>query len=118
MVDATIILKGTKWSKWHLTSFCYLCQTCSPWKWILSLLSSFKMIRLDMQCNKRHNGLNRATIPELEYLTKFTLVPGITIIASTIMHRKIVLTKIAVERALLSDRICWNIIAMQDKVFL
>jgi len=33
----TIILKGSKWSKWHLTTFCYLCQTCSSWKWIPSL---------------------------------------------------------------------------------
>jgi len=23
--------------KWHLTLFWYLCQTCSPWKWIPSL---------------------------------------------------------------------------------
>jgi len=25
-------------SRWHLTPFCYLCQTYDPWKWIPSLL--------------------------------------------------------------------------------
>jgi len=26
---------GFKVREWHRTLFCYLCQTCSPWNWIL-----------------------------------------------------------------------------------